>query len=388
MCVPASLYQLQHACQRFFPHLRPAQQRGLALWVLGTILARSVCQSSVVCALSVFANSHALRQRLREWLYDGCDRRCACSTSLEVETCFAPLLRWVLTWWNDTTLPLAIDATLDRDRHAALVISVVYRGCAIPLAWYILPANTKGAWGAHLKRLPRLLWRAVPGSMSVIVLVDRGLWSPTLWRRLRRLGWHPVMRVQQSMVWESASWRASARQRVPGPGYAWSGYGRLGRVKACRLRCTLLVVWGERQSEPWVIATDLAPDQIGLGYYGLRMWIESGFKVIKSMGWNWERTRRKDVRRVSRMWLVMAVATLWTLATGTRVAQAQANGRPAWQLRKPIAPASHTARQVSVFKLGITWLQQLARRRLWTQLWLWPDPLPQPPSGLQLVMQI
>ena len=57
-----------------FPHLRPAQHRGLALWVYGTILAQSACQNAVIAALLPLGRWHALRQHLREWLYDGADR--------------------------------------------------------------------------------------------------------------------------------------------------------------------------------------------------------------------------------------------------------------------------------------------------------------------------
>ena len=59
--------------------------------------------------------------------------------------CFAPLLRWVLAWWCSDRLALAVDPTLKGDDTTAIVISVVYRGCAIPVAWRILHANKPGA---------------------------------------------------------------------------------------------------------------------------------------------------------------------------------------------------------------------------------------------------
>ena len=44
--------------------------------------------------------------------------------------------------------------------------------------------------------------------------------------------------------------------------------------------------------------------------------------AIKSLGWKWDKTRRTDPARISRHWLVLAVATLLTLAYGTRVEDA------------------------------------------------------------------
>jgi hypothetical protein len=63
-----------------------------------------------------------------------------------VTTCFAPLLGWVLSWWQGTQVALALDASSLGDRFVVLALSVVYRGCAIPVAWTILPANQKHAW--------------------------------------------------------------------------------------------------------------------------------------------------------------------------------------------------------------------------------------------------
>ena len=76
----------------------------LVLWVCGAILAGSACQNAVAAALSTKGNWYNLRQRLREWLYDGGDRASPCQTELDVSLCFAPLLRWVLSWWHSDRL--------------------------------------------------------------------------------------------------------------------------------------------------------------------------------------------------------------------------------------------------------------------------------------------
>ncbi len=57
-----------------------------------------------------------------------------------------------------------------------------------------------------------------------------------------------------------------------------------------------------------------------MSWHALRFWIELGFKAIKSLGWQWHKTRRTDPDRVSRHWLVLSVAT--PLAYGTRVEDA------------------------------------------------------------------
>jgi hypothetical protein len=367
-----------------FPALRAAQRRGLAWWVCGTILARSGCQDAVVTALVPVGRWQTIRQHLREWLYDGNDRAAPCRTQLDVSLCFAPLLRWVLAWWRGRELALALDATLHGDRVTALVVSVLYRGCAIPVAWTILPANRPGAWMPAILHLLELLARAVPPTMPVLVLADRGLWSPRLWTQVRRLGWHPLLRLQQTITFQpQGQGRQVARQLVPGPGHAWVGAG----LAFCHHRQagTLLVVWEAEQAQPWVLLTDLAPAQVGVCWYGLRVWIELGFRALKGVGWHWERTRRCDPARVARHWLVLAVATLYALAYGTRAEDAAWVGVPPARVRTAPPPRPPRPRVVSVFHQGLSWLgHQFGRGRLWRCLWLAPEPWPTPPLALQI----
>src|SRR4051794_21611411 len=107
MHVPRDLHPIERMLAERLPHLRPPQRRGLALWVLGAVLAQSACQAAVLAALLVWAPYHALRQRLREWLLDGTDKAAPCAAQVEAEACFAPLLRWALDWWQGRELALA-----------------------------------------------------------------------------------------------------------------------------------------------------------------------------------------------------------------------------------------------------------------------------------------
>lgn len=285
MPMPDAWYQFLTMIVRHLPMLRPAQQRGLAWWVWGTILARSACRSAVVPALSPFVNPQTIRQRLREWLFDGVDKAAPCRQQVDVTACFAGLLRWILTWWRPPQIALALDATLDRTRHAALVLRVLYRGTAIPIAWHIMPATTPGAWRPHILELFTHVTGVIPPTMTVLVLVDRGLWSPQIWDAIRAQGWHPLMRVSLGTVFASPGARRAVRERLPGSGHVWVGCGRRGKQKARRQASTLIVIWAEGQTEPWAVLTDLPPQEVGVAWYALRMWSEAGFRVLKSMGW-------------------------------------------------------------------------------------------------------
>lgn len=301
MRFPHEWYQMHETLAHYLPQLRPAQHRGLALWVYGTMLAQSACQKAVITALVALGAWHGLRQRLREWRSDGSERAAPCQTQVEVQRCFAPLLRWILAWWQGTDLALAIDATAHGEHVVVLVISVLYRGSAMPVAWHVLPANQPGAWMPHILRLLRWLRPAVPPTMRVVVLADQGLWSPRLWKRVRDLHWHPVVRVHDTIHFQPLGQRRGpVRQLVPGPGHAWVGQGVAFCARPIQRQGTLVVVWAAAQAAPWVVLTDLPPRRVGVCWYGLRMWIELGFRVLKGVGWQWQPTRRTAPLRVAR----------------------------------------------------------------------------------------
>ncbi len=388
MLLPTAFYPLHDSIQRHLPHLRPAQMVGLALWVGATMMARSGCQNAVLGALlSLGLGWHTTRQYLREWLYDGSDRAAPCGVQLEVEACCAPLLRWVLAWWQGSELTLAVDPTAKGGELVALVVSVVYRGLALPVAWRLKIGGQPGPWMPDLCALLDRLGPAVPSHMTVRVLCDRGPRSPDLWAAIRRQGWHPYMRYDRNMTFQATT----------GPrGPAWRFVAREGQYtvtagKAFRERkrsCTLIVLWVPSQEAPWVVPADEAPEDVELGAYGMRVWIEQGFRSLKRMGWQWHRTRRLDPARVDRHRLVLAVATLWVLAHGTRVEEAYLRGLAPGRVRTPpLQPATVARpRPLSVFQLGLARVQRLlARGYGWARVWLQPLPGPDPPWKLRRV---
>src|SRR5258706_1819669 len=85
-----------------------------------------------------------------------------------------------------------MDATTLGERWTILAISVVVRGCAIPVAWKVLPAGQKGSWRPYWETLLTGLQEAVPADWQVLVLADLGLYARWLWTTIHGCGLHPV----------------------------------------------------------------------------------------------------------------------------------------------------------------------------------------------------
>ena len=230
-----------------FAHLSTPQIWGLVLWSAGIALSGSagITQISALLALVLCQREQTVFQRLREWYLDAEQKSGNKRRELDVTSCFAPLLRWVLRLWKSDKrqLALVMDATSLGNRWTILAISVVVRSCAIPVAWKVLPAEQEGSWRPHWEGLFTLLQEAVPHEWHVIVLADRGLYARWLWDSIRACGWHPFLRInlgakarlvgEQTFEWLSR-W-------VPTPGTSWKGEVECFAGKNSRVKGTLLM---------------------------------------------------------------------------------------------------------------------------------------------------
>ena len=346
--------------QAHLPHLSKAQATVLALWSLGMVLARSWALPAVSAFLATWLGRKepAVYQQLREFCYEAAAKRGPSRCALAVEPCFVPLLGWVVAQWEGTQLALALDATTLGTRFTVLALSVVYRGCAIPVAWTVLAATANHAWRREWLRMLRQVRRVVPRAWTVLVLADRGLYARWLFRRIPRLGWHPFLRINTG-----GTFRLTGQVRgvplktlVPQPGTTWQGTGIAFKGRHCQRHCTLLACWEVGYKDPWLILTDLPPEASTACWYGLRAWIEQGFKITKRAGWQWQRTHMTKPERAARLWLAVAVATLWLLSVGGEAdATLPASTVPDVTALVPAPPRMRRAtrlRLVSVFRQG------------------------------------
>lgn len=322
MSYPEPVLQWRKTLSTAFPHLSHPQATVLALWSYGMVLAQAcgITTVSAALALQIGEKEASLVQRLREWCYAAHDKKGSHRREVEVRTCFAPLLRWVLSWWpaQEPRLALALDASTLSDRFTVLAISVLYRGCAIPVAWKIVAAGAKGAWQPAWIDLLRSLHGCVPPHWLVVVMSDRGLYAPWLYQQIAALGWHPFLRINQQGHFrpvQEDTFRPLSTL-VPKVGSGWCGDAVCFSEPKSRLRCTVLARWEEGYKEGWLVVTDLAPEQAEVVWYGMRSWIEQGFKDYKRGGWQWHQTKMIDPARAERLWLAIAVATLWVVSVG------------------------------------------------------------------------
>jgi hypothetical protein len=139
----------------------------------------------------------------------------------------------------------------------------------------------------------------------------------------------------------------------------WSGRVSCFQSQEQLRATTLLVAHVQGYEDSWFVVTDLDPEQSVLAWYGMRFWIEVGFKQGKRGGWQWHHSKMTDPRRVARYCLVLAVATLYTVSQGEC-------GEAAWPASSLEAlPPTHSARRLASGRPSRPLLSQFTLGRLW-----------------------
>ena len=142
------LYHWIDKVSNHFPQLSKPLATGLALWSFGMIVARSCSLTAVAGLLAPLLGQsfNTVRERLRDTYREADAKAGTRRAQLGLSDCWVPWLAWILEGWSGRQLAIAIDASTLGQRFVVLALSVVYRGCAVPVAWKLLRATEKHPW--------------------------------------------------------------------------------------------------------------------------------------------------------------------------------------------------------------------------------------------------
>jgi hypothetical protein len=308
----ASIAALQKRVRQMLPSLSKAEAEVLGLLSYGILLFNGCGITRLSKGLAKIEQVPAgrLRQRLREFFYEAQAKRGNKRREVDVQVCFPDLLRAVLRGWQGKKeLALAMDASTLGERFTVLSISVMYRGCGIPIAWKIIRAGQEGEWRPYWEGLLATLEGVVPADWKVIVMADRGLYAAWLYQAIVKLGWHPMLRVNEELSFREVGEESFSPlgMRLKRRGRGWSGKGEWSEHGE-RMEGTVLIRWEKGYEEKIVVVTDLSEKEANAAWYQMRFWIEDEYKDHKSGGWGWEQTKMTDPGRAERQWLARAVA--------------------------------------------------------------------------------
>ena len=331
---------------RLVPGLGAWQRRGLALYSLGTAMAKHCGTARVAAVGPGAATVPSTTRRLERFLAN--DR-------LDVGSARRAVAAGVLAQGRGQTLWLALDETLQGRtatgaRLGMLALRLVYRERAVPLAWVCYrPGEAPARFPVLIGRLITEVAALVPPDTRVVLMTDRGLSWPSLLDHCRRVGWSFLCRVQRSTRIRCADQEAPVPigDLAPRPGTRWQGRGH-AFLKANWRAVSIVAVWRRSDPEPWLLVTDLDPAWLRCAQYRHRMDEEESFRDDKSSGFDWNASRVQDPVHMNRLLLVLQLAACFVLAQGVFVLL---HG-----FRRILERPDR--RTLSLFSLGLRWLDR------------------------------
>lgn len=200
-----------------------------------------------------------------------------------------------------------IDASVVGRGCIALLVSVVYHGRALPVAWVVVqgkkghfPQAMHCALRAHLQPL-------IPPTAEVIVLGDGAFDGTTLQARLGQLHWQYVCRTAPNLSMTGYGRDRHIGALAPTRGEllavrpAWMTAEHSGPV-------SILAVWEAAYQEPIYLVTNMLDLDAALAAYRKRAHIEPVFADQKSCGFQIHKRHLRDPTRLTCLLIASCLA--------------------------------------------------------------------------------
>lgn len=285
---------------------------------------------------------------------------------------YQTFVKQILTDWCGQTAYLALDTTQLWKQFVIVRLSLVYCGRAIPLGWVVCASGSATISVVRYQRMLAQVAAQIPSSTKVVLLADRGFGHIDLMKIASQLGWHFRIRLKSDTVIYLANGRRyQVRTLMPplGKGYCYA-HVWITEQKYGSLHLAIAHVVTPHGNEKWAIISDEPVGRPTFDEYGLRFDIEENFLDDKSAGFNLEDSLLQDSMAISRLCLILAMATIYLVSTGTAI---DVSG-----LRFMVD--SHWRRGLSFLQIGWRWCKHAVANQKWllSFLWLPPNPDPEP----------
>jgi hypothetical protein len=271
------------------------------------------------------------------------------------EMSFLPYADVLLRHLALQTLVLVMDGSGVGRGCTALMIHVVYKGRALPLAWRVRQAP-KGHFPEDLHiAVVALMREVIPEGTKVVFLGDGEFDGTALQATLHEAGWSYVCRTAMSTVatWEGETFRLDTLRACSKPGTLIA----LKEVKFTRDAygpVMVLSCWAKGYQEPLYLVSTMATAEEAGRFYEKRFRIETFFSDQKSRGFHIHKSHISDVQRLSRLLIAACLAYIWIVYLGSICEKDR--WRPIIHRRKRC--------DLSLFQLGLRLLDHLLNEEM------------------------
>lgn len=280
----------------------------LAAFISGIVGSKSTQLPSVATKIPDGAKPESRVKRLTRWLDN---------VRILEEIYFLPYAELLLLHLAVETLVLVMDGSVVGRGCVALMIHVLYKGRALPLAWRVRQ-GPKGHFPEELHiAMIELTSTVVPAGAKVVFLGDGEFDGTTLQATLTEAGWCYVCRTAQSTVatWDGETFRLDTLGACSKPGTLIAlQAGRMTRDAYGPVM--LLCCWAKGYHEPLYLVSNMDDAEEACRYYQKRFRIETFFSDQKSRGFHIHKSHISDPQRLSRLLIAACLAYIWMIYLG------------------------------------------------------------------------
>ena len=324
----------------------------LAMMIAGIVMSKKAQLSEMSSEIPTAAKDKSIEMRLRRWVKH--DR-------IDGEMIYLPFARQLLNVLSEQELVLVMDGSQAGRGCMVLMVGVVYKKRALPIAWLVYKGK-KGHTTAkrHIEALEKVK-ALLPETAKVILLGDAEydttemlLWvqENTLWSYVLRTS--PQICVTTTLGEHAIGDTALERNQVV-------QYLNIGFTQSVALETNLVGWWSNKYEKPIYLITNLTSKYLTCRHYQRRYRIETFFSDQKSRGFNIHKSHLSDPARVSRLLVAACLAYIWMILQGLQVIAENKSGC-----------IDRTERNdKSLFRLGLDWIRHCLKRDLEFQPMFW-----------------
>lgn len=318
----------------------------LSWMVIGLICSECISLTKwtiYIDSRALFAQSH--QRRLSRWLHN---------PRINVQRLYGPIIRAALSAWGTCAIVLIEDTSMLWNSYCLIRVSVRYRGRAIPVGWRVIEHKSGSISFKVYEQLLRRISRLLPTNAQVRFMADRGFADTKLMNYLEHnLGWHYRIRVKNDL-WvlrpgkqpcQLRDFHLNSGDAILLQGVKIAKTNPYGQVNLALARDSI-------SGELWYVVSDEPASLQTFREYSERFDIEEEFLDEKSNGFQLEKSLIRSPMALSRLCLVMAIATLFLTVQGQEVVKTG----------KRRLVDCHTFRGNSYLRLGWEWIKGVLSR--------------------------
>ena len=236
---------------------------------------------------------------------------------ITTERYFVPYAEIVLAHLALQTLVLVIDGSVVGRGCVALMIHVIYKGRALPLAW-VVRRGKKGHFpeALHIALIEQVQALITPG-VRVVVLGDGEFDGIALQHTLQEAGWSYVCRTGSNVTasWAGMTFRLETVRWCIQPGTLVE-FPKASVTRDAYGPVLLLCCWAKGYKDPLYLVSNMDSAEEACRLYAKRFRIETFFSDQKSRGFHLHKSHLTHQERLTRLLMAACLAYIWIVYLG------------------------------------------------------------------------